>query len=52
MTEDEPTPCPYCRADLQPMVVANKESDGLSWHKYQMRCSECGYRGFTWEEVE
>lgn len=52
MTEDdEPIPCPYCRSDLTPTVVATKSDEELTWVKWQMRCSECGYRGFTKEEV-
>lgn len=53
MTDDqEPAPCPFCRSELRPVVLNYKDTDTLSWTKYQLRCPDCGYRGFTWEETE
>lgn len=51
MTDDEPITCPVCRSDLQPAVLASKSTDEVSWCKMEMRCSECGFRGFEWDEL-
>lgn len=51
MTDDEENapPCPVCRVDLVPKLLLTKQTEDATWARYQFICTECDYRGETWE---